>query len=361
MTPLGRYRDGIREGQIAEDPEQLKAVQALERAHGRLAAAETSAGFRLPWFRSREPDQAQGTYIYGGVGRGKTWLMDQFYGCVASSSKTRTHFHRFMRSVHEELKAQRDTQDPLAKIGRGFARRHRLICLDEFLVTDIADAVILAGLLRAMVAEGAILVMTSNTAPDDLYLGGLQRDRFLPAISLIKSHAEVVKIGPGTDYRLRLLEGETLYHQPLGEMATAALASEYGRLTCQDVETEEPLAVLGRTIPVIKRTHDLVWFEFRDICDGPRSNLDYIEIANVYRTVMISNIPELTWEYENQARRFIELVDEFYDRGVHLIVSAAAEPDELYCGKRLTRDYERTSSRLVEMQTDRYLSRLTAG
>ena len=217
---------------------------------------------------------------------------------------------------------------------------------------------ILAGLLKALFEQGTTMVMTSNTEPDNLYQDGLQRASFLPAIELIKAHTDVHFIGNGVDYRLRALSGHQLYYSPLGEETRKLMESEYQMLSCDDCEdTDRSITVMNREISTIRRTRNLIWLDFWQICDGPRASADYIEIANCYRTVMISNVPILTWEYENQARRFIELVDEFYDHGVHLVLSAEAEPDDLYTGKRLVQDYQRTASRLKEMQTEHYLSK----
>ncbi len=353
MTPYDKYAQEIQAGRRVEDPHQRRAIEALQGVYDRLEGR----GSRRRWFMRKNPASTQGVYLWGGVGRGKTWLMDQFYDCVKTPRKTRIHFHRFMRSIHEQLKRNRETPDPLARIGKDLARTYRLVCIDEFLVKDIADAVILAGVLRALFGRGAIVVTTSNTEPDELYRGGLQRERFVPAIDLIKRHTATVFIGDGDDYRLRSLAGRRLYYHPLSEASASAMQDEFEQLARDDSETGNTITVLGRDISAVRTTRNLAWFEFSDICDGPRANADYIEIANCYRTVMISGIPALTWELENQARRFIELVDEFYDRGVHLIVSAALAPEHLYSGTRLTQDFKRTASRLAEMQTEYYLAK----
>ncbi len=351
MAIINQYIQRVASGELIDDSHQLDAARALQRVLQELEQQP-----RRHWLALKRPS-VPGLYLWGGVGRGKTRLMDIFYDHLRLERKKRIHFHRFMRDIHEGLKLIRDTRDPLARIGKDLARNHRIICLDEFLVKDIGDAIILAGLLRAMLDAGATLVMTSNTEPGELYRGGLQRQRFLPAIDLIKTHCEVVCIGDGTDYRLRSIAGKRLYFTPLNERSSNDMQREFENLSANESEITGPIEVLNREIATIRRTRNLVWFEFSDICDGPRANADYIEIANCYRTVMISNIPALTWEYENQARRFIELVDEFYDRGVHLVASAALEPDRLYCGTRLTQDFLRTASRLIEMQTEPYLAK----
>ena len=357
-TLADRYCDDLQRSGMRSEPAQLEALKKFQRLLDQLESAERST--RSPVFRWSGRNRSQppkGIYFWGGVGRGKTYLMDLFYDAVPISAKIRIHFHRFMQSVHGELKGKRNTRDPLAQIGKEFAKRYRLLCLDEFFVLDIGDAVILAGLLKALIGNGVTLVMTSNTEPNALYAGGLQRDRFIAAIQMINLHTEVLYIEDGTDYRLRTLTGKTLYHHPSGPDADRALEENFRLLYGDGSRHSGDLEILGRPICTLRYTEHLAWFEFFDICDGPRSKADYIEIANLYRTIMISNIPVLTWEYENQARRFIELVDEFYDHGVHLIVSAECGIDSLYAGTRLVREFERTASRLHEMQTDSYLSR----
>ncbi len=355
---IDRYRQAVQEDGIAADPGQQKIIEHLQRLLDQLSNSGSVRHNRLlkRFFRPDE-DLIKGIYIWGGVGRGKTFLMDLFYSSAPVDLKVRTHFHRFMQSVHHELKKFRDTTDPLEKIGRKFSKRCKLLCLDEFFVLDIGDAVILSGLLRSLLENGVVIVVTSNTSPDNLYLGGIQRDRFLAAIRLINSQMDVVQIDDGTDFRLQTLTGKRLYYDSLSPETDAVFKRLFMELSGGLPNHSNSLEVLKRTIQTVSYSDHLVWFEFSEICDGPRSKADYIEIASLYRTVMISNIPELNWEFENQARRFIELVDEFYDRGVHLIISAQSSINSLYTGKRLVREFERTSSRLNEMQTDRYLSR----
>ena len=298
-----------------------------------------------------------GLYLWGGVGRGKTHLMDHFFACVPLKEKKRIHFHRFMQMIHGQLKNKRNTANPLEHIGREFARECRLLCLDEFFVLDIGDAVILAKLLQSLLKNDVVLVMTSNTEPHRLYPGGIQRDRFIPAIRLIESSMQIVHIGDGADYRLKSLDDTSLYFSASAEAAVKIQNSFFNHPTAKTADAQF-IGILGRRIQTVQRTDTAVWFEFDQLCDGPRSKADYIEIASIYRTVIITNIPELTWEHENQARRFIELVDEFYDRGVHLVISAHRAIDSLYSGKRLAAEFKRTASRLHEMQTRKYLSKM---
>ena len=362
ISLLDLYNASMNHNDMQSDPEQLNTIGNFQRLFDEIAGAKAP---RNQWvFQSvfrRKSKFIRGIYIWGGVGRGKTYLMDLFFQSAPTSAKKRIHFHRFMQSIHHELKKRQNTRDPLAKIGRDFAKQHRLLCLDEFFVLDIADAVILAGLLKSLTDNGVVLVMTSNTNPDQLYQGGLQGDRFVPAIKLINSQMDVVHIGDGTDYRLRVMSGKSLYYDSLDASTTASLQEDLQLFSDGESMRKGSLDILDRQIQTVCHTNHLVWFEFFNICDGPRSKADYIEIANLYRTVIISNVPVLTWEYENQARRFIELVDEFYDRGVHLILSAETNINSIYTGTRLVREFERTKSRLHEMQTDRYLSRLHCG
>ncbi len=352
---LDKFRENRQKAGLPPDVAQENAFREFCFLHSQIVQHNRQSQLLQRIFKKKN-STVPGLYIWGGVGRGKTYLMDMFFESVPISAKRRIHFHRFMQFIHRELKEKRSLRDPLSIIGKEYARNVQLLCLDEFFVLDIGDAVILANLIQALIDNGVILVMTSNTRPDDLYQGGIQRDRFMPAIRLINAHLNVVKIADGIDYRLRELAGRILFHDSLNEESQIAIGNEFQRLSQNQKTSSRPLEILGRKIQVVQRTEQVVWFDFVDICDGPRSKADYIELANIYRTVMISNIPLLTWEYENQARRFIEMVDEFYDRRVHLFATAAAGIDSLYAGKRLVKEFQRTSSRLYEMQSDRYLS-----
>ncbi len=355
---IKHYQQMCREAGLHEDPGQLVVVSHLQRLHDELTGSKSNGRHRLVrrLFRRTE-DSIMGVYVWGGVGRGKTFLMDLFFSSVPVEFKVRTHFHRFMQSVHLELKGLRHTSNPLSSVARNLSKRCTLLCLDEFFVLDIGDAVILSGLLEALIKNGVVIVLTSNTKPDNLYLGGIQRDRFMAAIRLINAKMEVIEIEAGTDYRLQFLSGTALYYDSRSENTQGALERLFELWGAGDVQSQGAIQILDRPIETIGHTQNLAWFKFADICDGPRSKADYIEIANLYRTVIISDIPILNWEKENQARRFIELVDEFYDRSVHLIASAQAQINSLYTGKRLVKEFERTASRLHEMQTDRYLAR----
>lgn len=357
-TPLERYRRNLEQPDFVEDPNQTRVIERLQTLHDELLAdAGDSRGW---WSRLGLGNNAArpvtGLYIWGGVGRGKTYLVDLFFECLPFEGKQRTHFHRFMRTVHHELKTLRERRDPLAIIADRFAGEARLLCFDEFVVNDITDAMILAGLLDKLFSRGVTLVATSNIAPEDLYRDGLQRDRFLPAIDLIKAHTRVVHMQGETDYRLRFLEQAKMYLTPPGPDADQALLHNFNHVAPDAGRSGERLELEGRALPTIRLADGVVWFGFDVICEGPRSQNDYIELASCFHTVVVSNIPVFTADSDDQARRFINLVDVLYDRRVKLIASAASTPDGLYQGRRLAAEFERTASRLIEMQSHHYLS-----
>jgi len=297
-----------------------------------------------------------GAYMWGGVGRGKTFIMDLFFENLPFNDKLRYHFHRMMYHVHSDLKKLKNHKDPIEVIATDLADKARIICFDEFFVSDIADAMLLGKLLNALFRRGVTLVATSNIPPDDLYHDGLQRQQFLPAIELIKQHTEIINVTGGTDYRLRVLEQAEIYHSPLDEVANRNLHDYFSQIAPEIGTSGQRMEILGRNILTRKRADGIAWFAFTDLCDGPRSQDDYIEIARSFQTVILSDVPLLDESRENQARRFIALVDEFYDRRVKLIISAAAPIDDLYSGSRLQREFARTRSRLREMQSLVYLA-----
>ena len=330
----------------------------------RLVAAHATASSSplRRWFGSlvggssaQEPER--GLYLWGGVGRGKTWLMDMFFESLPFPEKRRRHFHRFMHDVHTELKGLQNQESPLEAVAERMAGDTRVLCFDEFFVTDIADAMILGGLFEGLFKRGVTLVATSNTPPRDLYKDGLQRQRFLPAIDLIERHVEVLNVDGATDYRLRQLTQAGTYLLATAPDTPQRLEALFAELARYGASTGGTIEIEGRSIPVVRQSSSAVWFDFESICGGPRSQDDYIEIAREYQSVIVSDVPILEPVRENQARRFIALVDELYDRNVNLIVSAAALPVELYRGDRLTFPFERTVSRLIEMQSEDYLAR----
>ncbi|MEP6546736.1 MAG: cell division protein ZapE, partial [Gammaproteobacteria bacterium] len=298
----------------------------------------------------------RGLYLWGGVGRGKTLLMDWFYESLRFSRRERTHFYRFMRRVHAELRAVTQHETPLDIVAQRLSQTARVICLDEFFVADIADAMILAGLFEGLFRRGVTLVATSNAPPDELYKDGLQRQRFLPAIELIESRMDVLHLDGGVDYRLRQLEQAPTYLDSRLAGTAVQLRLRFAALAGETVTRPSILTIEDRSITAVATGLELAWFEFTELCTGPRSPNDYIELARMYHTIFISNIPEFTALDEDAARRFIAAIDEFYDRGVKLVVSAAAPPAELYHGERLQFEFQRAASRLVEMQTQHYLA-----
>lgn len=352
-TPLTQYLKRVESGLFQPDPEQQRAAEALEDLWQRLQEAPGNS--LIDRVRRRKSPPVKGLYLWGSVGRGKTWLMDLFYDQLPLEQKQRIHFHRFMRRVHDSLRKRANERDPLQRIAEGWARKYRVLCLDEFFVSDIADAMLLAGLLETLFSRGVTLVTTSNIAPDHLYRDGLQRARFLPAIELLKEHTEVLELGGHTDFRLRILEQSTIYHTPLDHHAEKLLASSFNQMSADCVMAEN-LKINGRSFHARRRGDGIIWFDFEELCGKPRGSHDYIEIARAFNTVLLSGIPLLTAERETAARRFIMLVDEFYDRNVKLLISAEAPADRLYQGKKLAFEYQRTQSRLTEMQSHRYLS-----
>ncbi len=298
-----------------------------------------------------------GLYFWGGVGRGKTYIVDTFYKCLPFSAKTRIHFHSFMHGIHNELKTLNHVQNPLSIVAERYASHYKVICFDEFHVSDITDAMLLGSLFKELFDRNVTLVATSNEHPDDLYSGGLQRERFLPAIELIKQHTDIINVDNGVDYRFRVLEKAEIYHSPLDDAAEKSLSDSFYNLTSENVISGEAIEIEGRSVNTVRHAVGIVWFDFVSICDGPRGAADYIEIARVYHTVLISNVPVMDKDQDDHAKRFMTLIDEFYDRNVKLIISAEAQPENLYLGSRLKKSFLRTVSRLQEMGTKEYLSR----
>lgn len=308
-------------------------------------------------FRNAPNEPQIGLYLWGGVGRGKTYLVDAFYDCLPFKRKMRVHFHRFMQRVHLELGSLEGEKNPLEIVADKLSQEARVICFDEFFVTDIADAMILGGLMEGLFARGVTLVATSNIEPVHLYENGLQRQRFLPAIALVEKYTKVVNVDAGVDYRLRTLQQAELYHSPLDEGADRSLQDSFTRLAPEVGKHWERLEINGRYLTCRCVADDVVWFDFAELCDGPRSQNDYIELARIFHAVLISGVPEFVPDHNDQARRFINLVDEFYDRNVKLVLAAAKPLLELYGGGQLEFEFQRTVSRLQEMQSYEYLAR----
>jgi cell division protein ZapE len=335
------------------DPAQLRAIDALERCASEWAAYRDKRSNAFKKLLNR-PDIPRGVYMFGGVGRGKSFLMDCFYNAVPIRRKTRLHFHEFMREVHRELAGLQGTVNPLNELGRRMAQRFKLICFDEFHVADITDAMILHRLLQALFDHGVGFVTTSNFRPDELYPDGLHRDRILPAIALLNERMEVLNVDNGTDYRRRALEHVKLYHWPL---AGADIHLEQAFSQLAEAHDEEPvLHIESRDIHAVRKAGGVVWFDFRTLCGGPRSQNDYLEIASQFHTVLLSQVPQMPVRMASEARRFTWLVDVLYDRRVKLILSAEVPPEQLYLEGPLSHEFPRTVSRLNEMQSQEYLA-----
>jgi len=336
------------------DPAQLLALDALERCAHEWAAFKEKRSNALKKLLNR-PDVPRGVYLYGGVGRGKSFLIDCFFEAVPLRRKTRLHFHEFMREVHRELVKLQGTVNPLDVLAGRIAKKYRLICFDEFHVADVTDAMILHRLLRSLFNQGVGFVTTSNFKPDDLYPNGLHRDRILPAIALLKQNLDVINVDNGIDYRRRTIEQLKLYHLPLGEQADAAMRDAFERLA--ESHDEDPvLHIEARKFKALRRAGGLAWFDFKTLCGGPRSQNDYLEIAAQFHTVLLSDVPHMPLRMASEARRFTWLVDVLYDRRVKLIISAAVPAQELYTEGALVHEFARTVSRLNEMQSRAFLA-----
>ena len=349
---VGWVRQHGQEHGFELDVSQAAALQVLQGVYEDLIALERLEASLIRLLARKQT--VRGAYLWGGVGRGKSFLMDSFFNCAPVARKKRIHFHRFMQEVHHALNRHQGQADPLAIIAREIAKETRLICLDEFHVTDITDAMLMRRLLEGLFEHGVVLVTTSNQHPDQLYKDGLQRSQFLPAIELIKSNLHVVNVDGGTDYRLRELERAGVYH--IGGDADARLEQAFIGIARHESADTSALEIEGRIIHARRHARGVAWFDFRELCDGPRGKADYIELSRRYHTVLLSGVPEFNIDEADIVRRFTWLIDEFYDRRVKLIVSAAAPPAELYAWAEGGDQFERTISRLIEMQTRDYLS-----
>ena len=383
--PSQVYAQAAREGTWRDDPAQHAALAELDRIHIGLANARGEGWLDRVSSLWSAPEPVRGLYYWGGVGRGKTFLVDLFYdglplrvassaapadapqthggrggsglrsGRRAERGKYRTHFHRFMRGVHQRLREHAGHSDPLARIAQEWSDELRVLVLDEFFVTDIGDAMLLGRLLEQLFAQGVTLVTTSNTRPADLYASGLQRESFLPAIALLQAHCVVLETQGMEDYRLRALTRSPVYRTPLDAGSEAWLAERWTELTGHAAKSGN-VDIEGRRIPVRGRGKGTAWFDFCALCEGPRSSNDYIEIAREFHTVLLGGVPTFERGNEDAARRFVNLVDELYDRQVNLVCTAAAPPTSLYSGIRLEGAFERAASRLIEMQSAEYLA-----
>lgn len=364
MSPLERYLADQAQHGFVKDDAQLKVIERLTELYNDLEHPFVQKEVKKKIFFSKFKQidipvtvAPKGLYLWGGVGQGKTYLMNIFYDSLPFKEKRRTHFHRFMQKIHQQLKGIKNVEDPLQMIADQITKDCRVLCFDEFFVSDITDAMLLGRLFEALFKRGICLVATSNIQPDGLYKGGLQRARFLPAIEALKAHCDVLKLDGGTDYRLRELEQAEIYHYPLDDQADEVLTQLFKQMITADVESESNLEIEGRQVAVNRCAEGVVWFEYQTLCDIPRGAADYIEIARLFHTVLLSSVCVMNDMNNDIANRFINLVDELYDHNVKLIISAQVPVAQLYQGEKLAFQFERTTSRLSEMQSHDYLER----
>ena len=355
MTPIDYYHEQCNQAVISADPLQLVALQQLQKVYDELVPEQKKRSGLFNLFYKKK--LIKGVYLWGSVGIGKTFLMDCFYHSLPFEQKLRMHFHQFMQRIHEQLKKHQGEVDPLQAIAADLAKENWVICFDEFFVSDIADAMLLGRLLKALFEQGVTLVATSNTQPDDLYKNGLQRLQFLPAIALIKKNTDVVHITSVIDYRLRYLQAAGVFYTPLNQLAEENMQKTFKLLTHGQPTEESTLFINDRQVHYKKRTDNIIWFDFADICHIPRSQQDYLVIAEQYHTVFISDIPVIPEEARDVIVLFIKMVDVFYDAHVRLVISAAASVSELYVQGHMISEYTRTRSRLLEMQSMDYFNK----
>lgn len=363
-SPSLRYLEEVESGSINLDQSQLQALRVLDDIRAEVLEANDKpkpSSMLRGWFHrlldSQPAESIRGLYLWGGVGTGKTLIMDMFYKSMPENLAMRTHFHRFMQSVHNQKKDIHDTVDPLEIIASKLASEYRVLCLDEFTVSDITDAMIMSGLLHHLFSKHVVLITTSNTEIDLLYKNGLQRSRFLPAIELLNQHTKSMRVDEGKDYRMAFLQKNTVFNMPADQNSFQQLQAAFQQLSDDDghAETLSNISVNDRKIEVIAVSLGVVWFDFDAICRSNRSNSDFIEIAKQFHTVLISGIPSLSATDDDATRRFIELIDELYDRNVNLLVSSDNPPHQIYSGNRLAQPFQRTASRLTEMSSETYL------
>ncbi len=364
MSIINEYNRQLKKNGFQADPAQQQAVEQLDKLQQQLITQQLqkqTLSYKIRSLFKPSKTTLPGCYIWGDVGRGKTWLMDMFFDSFDSHSlisrhKIRLHFHHFMQAIHDQLSMIGEHRKPLKHIAQAFARHYQLLCLDEFHVSDITDAMLLYGLLETLFDEGVVLVVTSNQAPQHLYKNGLQRDRFLPAIELIKTHSRVIKLDGPVDHRLRLLEKADTWHL-LAENSQSRLEMRFQELITSPARRHYKIHINYRIIETVLCTHDIIWLDFQVICGHQRGSADYIEIARQFHTVFISKIPKMDDNHNDKAKRFINMIDEFYDRNVNLLSSAETLPEALYSGKRLAFQFKRTLSRLQEMRSHDYMQR----
>ena len=354
LSPAQRYEQALSSGQFMPDDAQAQAVQELERVYQELLQRYKAS--KKAFGRFRRQTSPKGVYMWGGVGRGKTWLMDQFYDSIPFRRKTRMHFHHFMQHVHKQLNKLSGQRNPLDLVADQIYKESVVICFDEFFVSNVTDAMILSDLFQKLFTRGITLVATSNIAPDGLYKNGIHRDRFIPTIEMVKKNCAILNVDAGVDYRLRVLKQAQLFKHPLSAEHETWMQARFDALTQTQTKSATAIEINHRVVETICHTEDVLWCDFAQLCLKPRSPADFIEIANIYNTVLVSNVPHLTDYLADGTRRFIYLVDEFYDRGVKLLLTSQDNIIDLYQGEKLAFEIERTRSRLLEMQSDDYLN-----
>lgn len=359
MTPIEAYEKSLKQKHFRSDAAQKQGVLLTQALYDQLlnSSKTKEKNGLLSFLKKPKKIITKGLYFWGGVGRGKSFIIDSFFDCLPFNEKKRIHFNHFMQDIHRQLRVLPKTPDPLKVISKDLANRYRVICIDEFHVDDITDAMILGGLLEAMFSEGIVLVTTSNIEPDELYKNGLQRDRFLPAIELIKEYTTIFHLKSETDYRLQLLEQEGTFHVVAPHESHEIMETYLQQLANTMIERNRSICVNDRDIQCRAITPHQIWFEFSELCQTPRSSSDYIHLAQQYQTLMISNISPMSDGQNDIAQRFIQLIDALYDHNVKFIATALSEPGQLYSGQSLQFAFERTVSRLVEMRSDSYLAK----
>ncbi|WP_144211287.1 cell division protein ZapE [Shewanella donghaensis] len=361
LSPWQHYQQDLTREGFSHDLAQEQAVKSLQRVYEELIAADTQTSSISKFLGAvglkKSTPSIQGLYLWGGVGRGKTYLMDTFFDALPTDKKLRAHFHRFMHQLHHDLGEIEGVQDPLITIAKKMAQQYKIICFDEFFVSDITDAMLLGTLFQYLFKEGVALVATSNIIPDELYKNGLQRVRFLPAIELINKNCEILNVDSGIDYRLRTLEQAEIYHYPLDEAADKNLLSYFSQLAPESEVFTDAIEIEGRDIAIRQQSQGVLLANFRDLCDGPRSQRDYMEVARLYHTVLLSGLERMgsATTGDDIARRFLAMVDEFYERNVKLIISAEVSLEDIYTDGLLSFEFRRCRSRLIEMQSHDYL------
>ena len=355
-TPLGLYQQFVDKGEISSDKFQLQAIQMLDELYFRLTAAPVKKKWHSIFSKSAKTEM-HGVYMWGGVGTGKTLLMDIFYQSLPDKMAKRIHFHRFMQRIHDEKNLIKQQQNPLEIVASRYIEDAKVLCLDEFSVTDITDAMILHGLLKYLFECGIVLVTTSNIEIENLYKDGLQRSRFLPAIALLQRHTNAIFVDSGNDYRMEFLQNDEIFHTPLNNQSNSAMLACFEQLSANVEIKNSVVEINGRDVQVEAMGSGVIWLEFDSLCNTNRSKSDYIEISRQFHTVLISNIPQLHSSHDDAARRLIEFIDEIYDRNVNLIVSSAQPAESIYQGKRLAETFKRTISRLNEMSSNEYLAK----